>query len=178
MAVKETDLLTQEEEYVDLPFDELVASLNTPSKVASWMDKHREYDASKREGWTSDTTDRAYELALALYEKRGMICGNYAGFMVYCLRTHGYTTGGVTYLQKNGVVAHAGAYWLEGEKVKCFSLPKSSFNSIEEFKAFWIEEYDEFFGRKVHNLHNEYMEIISHEQLGSYRWRKLNKIIT
>lgn len=114
---------------VDLPpvvyanFDSTIASLKTSPAVKLWMDRYSVYNGYGV-GWgysgPDSTTDNAKNLAYNFWLSNrdkgvGGICGNFAGFWIYTLRTHGYHTGGVVYYwQQNGaVIGHIQAWIVE-----------------------------------------------------------------
>lgn len=136
-------------------FDETVKNLNTSAKVMNWVQNLAEYNGSAV-GWGNaepgSTRDNAYHLAYHFWEKEykgvrktvGGVCGNFAGFFVYCMRRAGFKVGGVVYYMQrgSGVVGHIEGWAIEKDgRVTVISndlMNHKSYNSIKDFK----EAYD------------------------------------
>lgn len=146
--------------YKNMSFDDLTNSLNTPDKIESWIKKNRPYVVGKNAGWGNIGSDRAHSLAIALYDESGAVCGNFAGFFVYCMRKAGYECGGLNYLNMNNMIAHTGAYYIVDDKVKCFSLPKLGFDSKQDLIDFFDNNYNDN-GRDVWGILDNTMNVIN-----------------
>lgn len=146
---------SESDEYAGLNFDNLTSALNTPEKINKWINYSRSYDKTKTAGWGEIGGDRVSGLAHAFYDETGLVCGNFAGFFAYCLRKAGYEVGGVNYLVKESNVGHTGAFYFEGNKIKCYSLPKASFASYDVMIEYFEYEFSETYGRKIYCVLDE-----------------------
>jgi hypothetical protein len=126
-------------------FEETVGRLDTPVLINAWIYRNRKGNPEAREGWTDPAgksdVDNALSLAQAFFDKTGLICGNFAGFIVVCARTHGHECGAVSY------DCHL-VSWLKdfAGKIIVYSNGEKhlEFNARENLLQYYKEGYGEF----------------------------------
>jgi hypothetical protein len=91
-------------------FEAQAKNLDTPAKAAVWMQQNAGIQ-NWAKGWeapansSNHTADNVRSLAYNFWLNRdggksggvGGVCGNFAGFFVYCMRVNGYRTGGILF---------------------------------------------------------------------------------
>jgi len=150
LAVIDSGIQQQSEvdEYAGLSFDDLTSALNTPEKIKKWIYAKRSYDKTRSAGWGKTGDDHVSSLAHAFYDGTGLVCGNFSGFFAYCMRKAGYTVGGVSLLE--GDVGHVGSFYIDGNKINCYQLPRTSFSSYDSMVKYFETEYNQNYGRKIY----------------------------
>lgn len=82
-------------------FEETIDRLDNPELIDAWIYRNRTGDINKLAGWIDASgiqqVDNAQSLARAFFEKTGLICGNFSGFVVMCARINGFECGGISY---------------------------------------------------------------------------------
>ena len=133
-------------------FEETVASLDSPGKVAAWLSDFAEYDLDYNLSWGNFEPDQAYSLAYSLWveyhggKSRG-VCGQFAALFVVCAREHGYKCGGICMYTKNS--GHAQGWIKEADGSISITDNRQyqykRYNSEEEMKeayhSMWLSQY-------------------------------------
>ena len=82
-------------------YEETIDRLDNPTVIDAWIFRNRKYDFDKWNGWTDPSgksqVDNADSLARALFDKSGLTCGNFTGFVCACARVNGMECGGISY---------------------------------------------------------------------------------
>ncbi len=145
-----------------LSFDDTVKNFVAPvwASVLTWWNDNGATWNGYGPGW-AESSDHAHDLAYNFWKSKGGdkkvgiggICGNFAGFMIYSCRMHGYKTGGVIYYSwdDNGqnCTGHIEAFVqdTDGKVITTSNAAIShykTFNSLAEMKA----AYDSDWNRK------------------------------
>lgn len=123
-------------------FRETVSRLDQIYEIEAWIYSHRKYNLNCMEGWSDsagrENVDNTLSLALAFWDKRGLLCGNFAGFVLLCARTHGYKCGGISAgCHIDAWVEHNGCFYVFCNGVEIAYKSRKEFLKNYKDPYFW-----------------------------------------